>query len=729
MRDFKSMKNIGITIVLTISLFATSFPQTVPDEDGQVVKVSTDLIQLDVSVTDKNGKVVSGLSQDDFELFENGERQVISNFGFVSRTAGGASSGSASPRAGSPAAFSKKPLTASAVRRTIAVVVDDLNLSFGSIHLARKSLRKFVDEQMEPDDLVAIIRTRGGVGALQQFTSDKRILHSAIDRLRWNPSAGFDSLSSVSQRDSDITERFTRESDNVAGGKSKTQTVVLVGESAHDKKSADGAKNTSSQESGIYVQSSLGAIKYVVSGMGKLPGRKAMMLFSDGIDIGNDSVKSRASSIYGYLQDIADLANRSSVVVYTFDTKGMRSMSITASDNTYEIIDGHRGQKETARLNDFRDSQDGLVYFADRTGGRAFLNSDNLNWGIERAMEEQAGYYLLAYVPDSDNFDAAKRRFGKLDIKVKRPGLRVSYRSGFFTGGGEQAAPSNITSSRNLANVLVSPFTQNDIALNIGALYADDKTDGPYVRSFLHIDARNLKFHDDPSGWKVATFDILAAAFGDNGVPADSKESTYTIKTKGATYEAMLERGFVYVLPVPLKKPGLYQFRVAVRDTDTGAIGSAYQILEVPDISKRGMVLSSLAVENVSNDTWQKISSGKVGTRPGQVQIPSTLLYDTVLRRFKAGSVLRYGYEVYDEAGTTQIETRATIHRDNAVVMNGSTNRVDVSNQKDPRRIKLSGAITLAGTLEPGDYVLQIAVFDRAKNLSATQVLPFEIVQ
>ena len=728
MRNFNSMKNIGITIVLTISLFAMSFPQTTPDEDGKVVKVSTDLIQLDVSVTDKNGKVVPGLSQDDFELFENGERQVISNFGFVSRTAGGANLGAAAARSGSNATISKKPLTAATVRRTIAVVVDDLNLSFGSIHLARKSLRKFVDEQMEPDDLVAIIRTRGGVGALQQFTSDKRILHAAIDRLRWNPSAGFDSLSSVGQRDSDISERFTRESDNVAGGKSKTQTTVLVGESAHDKKSADGAKNASSQESGIYVQSSLGAIKYVVSGMGKLPGRKAMMLFSDGIDIGNDSGKSRASSIYGYLQDIADLANRSSVVVYTFDTKGMRSMSIAASDNTYEIIDGHRGQKETARLNDFKDSQDGLVYFADRTGGRAFLNSDNLNWGIERAMDEQAGYYLLAYVPDADNFDAAKRRFSKLEIKVKRPGLKVSYRSGFFTGG-EQSAPSNVESSRTLANVLVSPFTQNDIALNIAALYADDKNDGPYVRSFLHIDARNLKFHDDSAGWKVATFDILAAAFGDNGVPADSKESTYTIKTKGATYEAMLERGFVYVLPVPLKKPGLYQFRVAVRDTDTGAIGSAYQILEVPDVSKRGLVLSSLAVENVSNETWRNISSGKVGTRPGQVQIPSTLLYDTVLRRFKPGSVLRYGYEVYDESGTREIETRATIHRDNTVVLNGSTNRIDVSNQKDPRRIKLSGAITLAPSLEPGDYVLQITVFDRAKNRSAMQVLPFEIVQ
>ena len=729
------MKKFLASLVATISLVSALYPQkpppkTAPDEDESVVRISTDLIQLDVAVTDKSGKIVSNLGRDDFEVFENGEKQNISNFAFVSRTAGGAvlSAGQTAPTV-----VSKKPLTRTAVRRTLAIVVDDLNLSFPSIHLARKSLREFVDKQMQPDDLVAIVRTRGGVGALQQFTSDKRLLHAAIDGLRWNPAAGsFDSLASVSQNDSDISERFKRESDNVAGGKSKTQTVVLVDEQRPDKGGSDASRNSRSHEAGLYVQTSLGAIKYVINGMKSLPGRKAMMLFSDGIEIGMDSNKSKSATIFGYLQDLADLANRSAVVVYTFDTKGMRSMSISASDNTYEIIDGHRGQKETARLTDFRNSQDGLAYFADRTGGRALLNTDNLNWGIQRALDEQEGYYLLAYVPDVENFDPEKRKFNKLEIRVKRPGMHVSYRSGFFSGGTE-ADPARVTEGRELADALVSPFTRNDIALNIGALYADDKSDGPYIRSFLHIDARNLKFIDDEAGWKKATFDIHAVAFGDNGMPADSKESKYTIKTKGPTYEAMLQNGFVYVLPVPLKKAGVYQFRVAVRDTETGKIGSAYQIVEVPDLTKGKLVLSSVAVENVSFETWQKINSGRVGTGPGQVQLPSTLLYDTVLRRFKAGSVLRYGFEVYDNAarGASMpvLESRATIYRDNGIVLRGNLNPIGTSKQKDPRRVGLSGAITLVDSLQPGDYLLEVSVFDRAANQTATQVLPFEIVK
>src|SRR5947208_10277675 len=71
-------------------------------------------------------------------------------------------------------------------RRTVAFVVDDLGMSNESVVQARRQLRKFVDEQLQPNDLVAIIRTGGDVGALQQFTNDKRLLHSAIEHLKWN---------------------------------------------------------------------------------------------------------------------------------------------------------------------------------------------------------------------------------------------------------------------------------------------------------------------------------------------------------------------------------------------------------------------------------------------------------------------------------------------------------------------------------------------------------------
>ena len=734
-------RSLFLTVLIGLgSLFATAqqpTPSPSPSPEDSVVKISTQLIQIDATVTDKDGKVVTDLTPADFELYENGELQKISNFSFVSKTLGGATVGNATAAAAGQTSESGGTLRRSEVRRTIAIVVDDLNLSFASVYYARKALNRFVDDQMLPDDLVAVIRTAGGVGALQQFTSDKRLLKAAIAKIRWNPLGGsLDALSPVSQRDNEITDRFNNESDQVASGNPKQYTLLHPHDNVDQVQAAikNASKNSAAQEASIYMQTSLGTIKYIIAGMKELPGRKAMMLFSDGMAITSDSDKSRASNTLGYLQDVTDVANRSSVVIYTFDTRGLQSMAITASDSTYEIIDGHRAQKVNERERDFKESQDGLVYFANRTGGKALLDSNDLNGGIQRALDEQAGYYLLGYVPDAEAFDPNKRKFNKFEVKVKRPGLKVSYRSGFFSNDPGNEAKPVLNAERRMAEALMSPFVQSDISLNINALYALDPVDGPYVRSFLHIDARSLTFTDIEDGWKTATFDIAAVAFGDNGIPVDHSESKYTIKTKGATYETMLQKGFVYTLVVPVKKPGLYQYRVALRDAVTGKIGSATQVVEIPDTTKQKLTMSTLAVEDVSMNTWQYITQGKVGNGPGKVQIPSTLLYDTVLRQFPAGTVLRYGFEVYnakrDGSQTYRLETQARILQNDKALVEGNTNKFEAVAQDAAPNPRVSGAILLKDTLPPGDYVLQVIVRDlQSKQQTTTQLFRFEIIK
>jgi len=722
---------------ITSAISAQQPSPTPSNEDEPIVKISTDLIQIDVTVMDKNGKVVTDLTPDDFELFENGEKQQISNFSFITRLAGGATvDGGVTAQGAAATAPGPVRLKRGDVRRTIAFVIDDLNLSFASVYYTRKALKKFVDEQMQPDDMVAVIRTGGSVGTLQQFTSDKRLLYSAIEKIRWNPLGGsFDSLASVSQNDTDVSERFTNESTQVASGMPKKYTLVHPHENVDEVQVATkkAAKNAVSQEDSFYAQTSLGAIKYIISGMTKLPGRKALMLFSDGLSVGNITDKAGTATVLSYLQEVVDVANRSSVVVYTFDTKGLRSMSISASDSTYEIIDGHRSQKEKERTKDFKDSQDGLVYFAQQTGGKALLNSDNLNGGIQRALDEQAGYYLLGYVPDTETFDPNKRRFNKFEVKVKRPGLKVSYRSGFFSSNPGDGPKPQLTVERRMAEVLMSPFAESDVMLNINALYAHDPVDGAYVRSFLHIDARNLTFSDTAEGWKTASFDVVALMTGDNGVPVKDMESKYTIKTRGAAYESTLQNGFVYVLIMPVKNPGLYQYRVALRDTSSGKIGSASQIVEIPNLSKQKLTISSLAVENVTVSTWQNIAQGKVGNKPGQIQVPSTLFYDTVLKQFQPGTVLRYGFEVYnakaDGSSPPQIETQAKILQNDRIVVQGNLVKFDASGQADRTHIKISGAIMLNNDLPAGDYVLQIAVTDTVSKQVSTQLFSFQIVK
>src|SRR5688572_17495825 len=158
-----------------------------PDDDD-VVRITTNLVQIDAVVT-KNNKPVTDLTGDDFEVLEDGKPQFITNFSFISvpkpsdKSTTGTSTATNAKNAVPPPPPPFKP---SEPHRTIAFVYDDIGSSAETVGSVRKQIRKFVEDEMQPNDLVAIIRTGGEVGALQQFTNDKRILLRAIESLRYS---------------------------------------------------------------------------------------------------------------------------------------------------------------------------------------------------------------------------------------------------------------------------------------------------------------------------------------------------------------------------------------------------------------------------------------------------------------------------------------------------------------------------------------------------------------
>src|SRR5215216_5517824 len=183
-----------LAVVLGVFLGSLSFGQG-PDSSSRqkpaeedVVRITTNLVQVDAVITDKSGKLVTDLKPEELQLFENNRSQKITHFSYIAAGATAASPPS-KPIVGDDKMPGVPPdrLRPEDVRRTIALVVDDLGLSFPSTHFVRRALKQFVDQQMQPGDLVAIIRTSGGIGALQQFTSDKRQLYSAIDHIKWYP--------------------------------------------------------------------------------------------------------------------------------------------------------------------------------------------------------------------------------------------------------------------------------------------------------------------------------------------------------------------------------------------------------------------------------------------------------------------------------------------------------------------------------------------------------------
>ena len=180
----------ALTIVLFLIFSTTAFSQTATptpaqSDDKDVVKISTNLIQVDVTVTDKKGNPVTDLKPEDFEILENGEKQDITNFSYVSVDSANPNPETRTSKSNNKASIPIPPvkLKPEQIRRTYALVVDDLGLPFASIFWVKEALRNFVNEQMQEGDLVAILR---GSGARQSFTPDKRLLLAAVNKIRWN---------------------------------------------------------------------------------------------------------------------------------------------------------------------------------------------------------------------------------------------------------------------------------------------------------------------------------------------------------------------------------------------------------------------------------------------------------------------------------------------------------------------------------------------------------------
>ena len=681
-------------------------PTPRPD-DADVVKITTALIQVDVTVTDRSGNVIRDLRPDEIEIYENGKKQKVSNFSFVSNVRKAAEE-QAKRDTNSPM-VPTAPIKQEQVRRTVAIVVDDLTLSFESTYFVRRALKKFVEEQMQEGDLVAIIRAGAGIGALQQFTSDKRMLLAAIEKVRWNP--------------------------NGAGGigafaplEAKIDTGMPEEEPEPGERTQEGREREFNDfRSNFFVTGTLGAVNYVVRGMAELPGRKSIMLLSDGFKLFNKDAGGTVESnrIMASLRRLIDQANRSSVVIYTLDPRGLQYTGLTAADNTSGRSAQEIDQAASDRGNELRDTQDGLIYLARETGGLAMINSNDLSGGIRRVLDDQS-YYLIAYEPEDETFDPKLRRFNRLDIRVLRKGTNVRYRSGFFGVSDDNVAKAAANTRGDIVYALTSPFASNEIAVRLNSLFGVQKDQSSYVRSLLHVSANDISFADGPDGSKIAKFDVLAVGFGDDGIAVDQLGKSYTMTLSKERYAEFVKRGFVYDLTFPVKKPGAYQLRIAVKDLATNKIGSASQYVDVPNLKKKRLTLSGVALENISFAAYQKRAANNGTPIPGD----SEPLIDTALRQFKRNSVINFGLSIHNFRPGANLTSKVTLYKEGKVAF--ATEQKPVAYPPADGAVPFMSSLSFPENMGLGEYQLQIDITDnnaKGKYKTATHFIQFEIVE
>jgi VWFA-related protein len=687
------------------------------DEDD-VVRITTNLVQVDAVITDKNGKPVTDLRADEVEILENGKPQNLTNFSFVALESVPASVAKPSPEDKTGPPLPPALLRPEQVRRTIAIVVDDLGLSFESTYYTRQALRKFIDQNTQPNDLVAIIRTGGGIGALQQFTTNKRQLYAAIERLKWN-FRGRGGISAV--------EPIRDESANSALGEEP------------DENEEDSDELEQFRED-VFAVGTLGALSSIVRGLKELPGRKSIVLVSDGLRIFSRNDPSRSDRVLQALRRFADLANRASVVVYTIDARGLQTLGITAADSIGSISPQGLQARISARSASFSETQEGLIFLAEQTGGLAIRNSNDLASGIRRAVDDQKGYYLIGYRPDPSSFDAVsgRRKFNKLSLKILRPGkFEVRMRNGFF-GVPDEMAPKErvVTARQQLLGALTSPFSSSDVEVRLTSLFANDAQLGSVMRSFLHIKGGDLTFAAEPDGWHKAVFDIVAVTFGENGVPVDPVSHTHTIRVRGNAYETAVRDGFTYNLLVPIKKAGAYQLRMVLRDVPSGRLGSATQFIEVPDVKKNRLTMSGILMVAMPVETFKK-RTASASSALGDGSEESENRSSSVLRRFRRGHVMEYSFLVYNakiDKATKQprLTTQVRLFRNGQQIFQGKELDYVPLSLTDPKRLVAGGAIQLGTEMELGEYVLQVIVRDKlvtGKHAISSQWMDFELTE
>ena len=645
--------------------------------------VTTSLVQVDAVVTNKNGKQVGNLGPADFELVEGGRTRDIVAFSYV--PLGGKASG-ANKNAKVPANEAAPPqlhgLNPDSYRRAIAILVDDFGLSAESIARLRNALEKFIAEQTDSTDVIAVVRSSGGPGAMAQFTSNQAQLLATVRRIRWYGTGrgGLFALNSMTPFD------------NNENG------VALPGYSS------GAPPDLSSRE---FFGGSLGALGFVIERLSKFPGRKSLVVVSENLPL--TTLAAQTSGATNVLDKLIELANQHSIVISTMDARGLSKPGLTADDSQYNLAANQVEKKVRERNIAFRVAQDTLSYLAEQTGGTFVRNNNDLNNGLRRIVDSEQGYYLMAFRPDDADKQRTDRVY-KVSVRLKRADLVLRSRSDFRRFTAQPEAIANPTKSDVLRDTLASPFVREDVRLKVTALF----TGRLQSKVLVHVDARDLTLTKSSEGSYQGSFDLAVVAFDDNGRVSQDFARVQPLSVPEEYYEQVLREGLVYTIDMPLPKAGPYQVRVAVRDAESGRLGSDSQFVDVPEARTSRLSVAGLIMQA----TTESIGGGPV------------------VRRFASGDTLEYSYLVYgareDRNKSAGLTNEIRLFRGTDEVLIGSAPAAVVTKAEGNEAIVVGGTFKLANSLPPGDYFLQVIVTDQLAprdRQTSSQWIDFEIVR
>lgn len=696
-----------LILILSCTALGQNASPTPPGDAEDVVKISTSLIQMDVVVTDKDRKPVTGLGIGDFQVFQDGKAQNITSLTFVNAATSERTVIAASKKSGRKEVPAPPANNRSKQGRIITFVLDDGNCLASAIGTKSiiDGMKKFIAERMLPDDRVAVYRTRGGTSLMQMYTSNKEVLKRKLEKMNLIR-AGRCSSAFDAQRDD--------------------STIKAAGQGAatFESKTDREFKNDNEQrQRDNQVIGSIGVLNFVVERLRNAPQRKLVFFLSEGLAT---QFGTRAGDA---LLELADKASRSSVVINTISAKGVTVPGmlsaqddvvpgiINGTDNTIAAMDN--------RLEEERQLNQGMSYLAYATGGE-FSRENYMDVAVGKILESQTGYYLIGYEPAEETFKG--KQFHKIDVKVTRPGLKVTARNGFFGRTDEEAQPVFKTADSPLFQAISTPFQENQMDVRLTTLYGQNSSQESYVRALLHVPGGDLTLTNESDGNKKTIIDVVAVTLDERGKVVNEFNRTYPIIIPRQGVETIIRNGLDFSSDFLMKKPGVYTLRVAVRDNNSKRLGSAGDFVEVPDFQKGRFLISGLITTPVGPDRRPVVPQTRAADRAfAPVFSPET----ASVRQYNKNSALAFAYSIYNTKNVSQakasITRQVTLFKGGKPVTELPEEAINID-EAAGTRIDDYGILRLSADLESGEYVLQVVVRDKTAGREASQWIDFEIL-
>src|SRR5262245_25487300 len=446
------MKKFAV-MFLTAALVAPAWAQdpSKPVHQDEKVAVRTVEVLLDVVVKDKRGRAVTDLSATDFEVLEDGAKQPVESFRLITRNSAGESGKVASPLP-NPAPVPANATPAKPVSTqnpdvgvsVIALVFD--RLSQDARKRAHDAAMSYVSGGSGLNSFVGVFAIDLSVKTVQNYTTDIGLVKKAIGKAGSLASSSFESktVDSGSAIAAEQREAAVQAASAAAqsGGAGAASAGAAAGAAGVDQTFAELQARTEEtfealqrDQQGYATTNGLTAI---VNSMSRLPGRKAVLFFSEGVSI--------PPNVQQQFRSVIHAANRANVSVYAVDAAGLRTESTLKAtreeinararqrmDNLDRVMTTAGGPltKGLERNEDLLNysPESGLTQLAQQTGG-AFIGGDNDIGSKLKEIDEDLGtYYLLTYSPTNQNYDG---KFRNISVKVKRSGVEALARRGYY---------------------------------------------------------------------------------------------------------------------------------------------------------------------------------------------------------------------------------------------------------------------------------------------------------